>query len=117
MIASFRYLWRHHPVRLSAFATALLAAVFFGIRLIVFTLYWSDPANRNLPIEGWMTPRYVAMSWDIPRDVVGEALGLEPDGGLGPVTLDRLAEDQGIPTDALISRLETAIAAHKADNR
>ena len=74
-------LWREHRLVFLAFVAALALTALFTIRAAVFAVYWTDPAHRDQAIEGWMTPRYVAHSWDLPRDVVGEALGLDPGGG------------------------------------
>ena len=61
-----------------------------------------------------MTPRYIAHSWDIPRDVMIEELGFAP-GNDGPQPLSAIAAERGEPVDVLISRIEAAIAAHRAE--
>jgi hypothetical protein len=57
-----------------------VAALFFAVRLTVFTIYWSDPAHRDQAVEGWMTPGYVARSWDVDPEVIRAALPPPPDG-------------------------------------
>lgn len=108
-----RQLWNQHRVATSIFVIACLAALFFAVRLAVFTIYWADPAHRDLPLEAWMTPGYVAMSWDVPREVVGEALGLEPASGARK-SLETLAAERGVPVSALTDTLRTAIADFRA---
>lgn len=76
-------------------------------------LYWADPAHQDQPIARWMTPRYVAMSWDVPKEVVIEALDMTP-VGRGPEPLSQLAKARGVPVEVLIADLETAIAAWRA---
>lgn len=106
-------LWREAPVLTIAFACALAFVVFFAGRLVMGAIYWADPAHRDVPLEAWMTPRFVAMSWQVPPELVGETLGLARDGGGRRVTLGQLADDRGVPVSALIADLETAIAAHR----
>lgn len=92
------------------------AVLFFGLRLVVFGMHWSDPANRNQPIAGWMSPGYVAMSWHVPKPVVMEALGLE-EKSRDRKSLDDLARERGLPVDVLIRELEDAIALHRQVDR
>ena len=65
-----RNFWRHQRVASLIFVVASLAAAFFAVRLVAAWIYWSDPTHRDAAIEGWMTPGYVAQSWDVPREVV-----------------------------------------------
>jgi hypothetical protein len=100
-----------------AFALAVAATALFGVRLAVSTLHWADPARRDQPIEGWMTPRYVAMSWDLPREVVADALALAPDGTGRRQTLAEIAKARGEDVDVLAARLRAAIDAYRAAPR
>jgi hypothetical protein len=106
---------RRAPGLAGALAVALLIAAVFGLRLANGALTWQDvPADPA--IAGWMTPRYVVRSWDVPPDLVAGALDLERDGIGRRVTLTALAEERGVPPAVLIDALETAIAAHR-ENR
>ena len=95
-------------------AGASLVALFFAARLVVFSVYWSDPARRDAVIEGWQTPGYVAMSWKVPRPVIADALGLE-EGERARVSLDQLAKERGVSTTDLIRDLEAAIHDFRSD--
>lgn len=103
---------RRQPVLALAFVAALLLTVLFAARTVLFAVYWADPEHRDHAIEGWMTPRYVAHSWALPPAVLRDALGPLPDRRRP--TLDAIAEAQGIPLEALVARVEAAIAAHRA---
>lgn len=103
-------LWRERRALVLAFCAAVLLAVFFAVRSALFWAHWSDPARRDEPLAGWMTPRYVALSWNVDRAVVGEALGLEPGGGRR-MTLAEIAAAQGVPLSELEARLMAAIEA------
>lgn len=96
---------------LVAFAVALLLSVFFGVQS--FRHAASITPEPDAPVAGWMTPRYVAMSWDVPRDVVAEALGVDLGEGAGRESLAGLAEERGVPVETLVADLEAAIAAHR----
>ena len=113
MISSLRRMWAAAPIATVILVIALSASAVFGVRTIGNWVYWNDPAHIDQPIAGWMTPRYVAFSWDVPRPVMIDALGMgdkNPEGR----NLKRLAEAQGIPLDQLIARIEAAIEDHRA---
>jgi hypothetical protein len=117
MIAGIRTAVRTHPYLSASFALALALTLFFAIRAATFALYWADPAHRNQPIAGWMTPRYVAHSWALPPKVLRAALGpAAPEPG-DRRTLADLARDTGIPLETLIADLEAAAAAHRASEQ
>lgn len=111
-----RTLWQKHRLASLLFLGALLVAAFFAVRLTMFTIYWSDPARREQPIEGWMTPGYVAMSWDVPKPIVAEAAGLSGTEGRR-IRLDDIAAERGIPLEALIDEIEGAIQEFKSRER
>ena len=102
-------LWREHRLVLLAFAAALAVTLFFTVRTAVFWVYWSDPARRDLAIESWMTPGYVAQSWQVEREVVGAALGLDPGEARGR-TLEEIAAARGVTLAELEAALMAAIA-------
>lgn len=113
VIGTLRQLWREHRLLLLAFLLALAVTVFFAIRMAVFWIYWADPAHRNQAIEAWMTPRYIAHSWDVPPPVVGAALGLEPDAGR--MTVGDVAARDGTNVEDLSRRIVAAILIHRAE--
>ncbi len=99
---------KRHPWLTGAFALALALFVVFAVRAALFAMYWSDPAKFRQPIEGWMTPRYVATSWRIPRPEMDAALGeAMPPKGVR-LTLNEIAKESGVPLEVLIERIEAA---------
>lgn len=94
----------------AGFVGACLLVVVFAIRLTFGAWYWSSHADQA--IEGWMPVGYVARSWDVPRPVLAEAIGLAP-GDAPRRSLSAIAAERGEPVEALIARLEAAIAAHR----
>ena len=107
-----RHLWQSHRWLLLGFLAALALTLFFAGRAAVFAVYWSQ--HRDEAIAGWMTPRYVAMSWDVPPEVVGDAMALSRDGTGRRTTLAEIAAARGMSLDALEAELAAAIAAYRA---
>lgn len=106
---------RRHPLLIAAFVLALAATVFFAVQSFRHAGGLGAPAAADEPIEGWMTPRYVALSWDVPREVVADALGLDLGRGTGPQSLEALAAARGLPVETVVATLEAAIEAHRAE--
>lgn len=77
-------------------------------------VYWADPAHRDRPIEGWMTPRYVVQSWGLPPEIVTEALGDGPMPGKRR-TIEDLAADRGISVEELVARITAATQSYRAN--
>ncbi|SFR44713.1 hypothetical protein SAMN04488002_1876 [Litoreibacter janthinus] len=97
-------------------AAALVAGV-FGFRAVASFIYWNDQAHQFEPIAGWMTPRYVARSWQVPPEVVSNALELPLAGGQGRISLDEISQARGADLEAIIMSLHDAISAHKAERQ
>lgn len=113
MIAPLRRMWAAAPVATVILVVAVSASAFFGVRTVSNWIYWNDPNHIDQPIVGWMTPHYVAHSWDVPRRVMVEALAMgnkDPKGR----NLKHLAEAQGIPLEDMIAQIEAAIEDHRA---
>lgn len=116
MIRQVRRLWDAAPIATILLALSLAAAGYFGVRTVAFWVYWQDPAHRQQQIEPWMSPGYVAHSWQVPRRVVTGAIGLadRPPKG-GPRSLSDIAEERGVTFDDLATTLEDAIRAFHED--
>ncbi|MEC3862055.1 hypothetical protein VK792_12235 [Mesobacterium sp. TK19101] len=108
--------WKRHKPLLLAFVLAVATTGFFAVKLVIATVYWSDPAHRDQHIEGWMTPGYIAHSWNVPPEVIGTELGLQPGGTPKRITLDDIARERGVAVDTLIQQIEAAIAASRGRN-
>ena len=109
-MSGLRLLWREHRIALMAFLVAIAVTLFFAARFVAFTLYWSDPAHRNQAPEGWMTPGYVARSWQVPREDLFLELDLptKPDR---PRPLADIAAERGVPLPVLLDEVARAVAA------
>jgi hypothetical protein len=107
----WRWVWKEHRIATLVFGTAVAVAVIFAVRLVAFWIFWANPAHRKMAPEGWMTPGYVAMSWDVPREVVGEALGLEAGKRRA---LEDIAAERGVHLSDLIADLQAALDSYRA---
>lgn len=105
-------LWRRHPLLVSTFVLATALTLFFALRLTVQAVYWSN--HRDEVITPWMTPGYVAHSWDVPIEELEARVGLQrPQGKPQPLAVH--AGQQHIPVTELIDRIEAAIADIRAE--
>jgi hypothetical protein len=104
--------WRNLPWLFSGFLGALVLTLLFATRMVLFTVYWSDPAHRDQVVQGWMTPGYIANSWDIPRDDL-QAVFSDYAAPKSRMTLERLASENGVPLPDLIAQIEAAIDAYR----
>ncbi|MGY3437127.1 MULTISPECIES: hypothetical protein [unclassified Marinovum] len=111
-MSALRTLWRDNKLLLTGFVLALALMAFFAIRSVMFWVYWADPMHRNQAIEPWMTPRYIAHSWDVPPQIVGEAMHLDPSGGR--ITVAEVAAQQGVASGEIVRVVTAAILDHRA---
>ncbi|OAN84291.1 hypothetical protein A8B78_07435 [Jannaschia sp. EhC01] len=112
MIARLRAAWRKAPWLMSAFAVALALTLYFGTRMTMSAIYWADPRHIDQDIAGWMSPGYVAMSWDVPREVMIAAIGQDPSPGR-PHRLEDIASARGVPLATLIEQIEAEIQSFR----
>lgn len=111
MSYSVRRLWTERRGLFLAFCAAALITVFFAARGVFFAVYWSDPAHRDQPIEGWMTPGYIAHSWGVSPELVIQTLDLGQGEGSRRKTLSDIAKARGVDVEVLIAALQDAISS------
>jgi len=106
--------FKEHPFLTSSFVIAFAVTLFFVMRMVVFTVYWSDPAHRDQKVQNWMTPGYVSKSWDLPREDI-EALFKSLNLPIERKSIGRIADENGISVDELTRQIEAVIAAYRAN--
>ncbi|MEE9429151.1 MAG: hypothetical protein V3V25_13495 [Paracoccaceae bacterium] len=111
-----RNAWKHRPVLTSAFAVAVLLTVLFAVRSTVFMVYWSNPDHIDQEIRSWMTPRYIALSWHLPPEVMSQALGTEKMPGRRQSIAD-IAREQGISVQALVANIIATATTYRDSQR
>ena len=85
------------------FAGLLLSVIFLITIIFSFladAIYFNDPRHKNAELKAWMTPRYISLSYELPRPIVLELLGIKEDENF-PKRLDRLSEKLGITLEEL----------------
>jgi hypothetical protein len=95
-----------------AFLCAVAVTVAFGVRFVTSTIYWSQ--HRDEPIQAWMTIGMVARSYDVPREPLAIAAGVDPEVR-DRRTLSEIAVARGMTVHALIADLEAEIARIRAE--
>lgn len=106
-----RRLWQRHPVLSAAFGLAVLASVGFALRGLMFAgMLW---LRAEQPVEGWMTPRFIALVYGLEVERVETGLGLRDSDARG-LSLERLARLQGRPVAELMETVNAIIATAPA---
>ena len=114
MLNGIKHLWQRNKFLLLAFGFAAIATVFFATRMIVLGIYWADPDHQNQPLEGWMTPRYVAYSYGLEADEFEQVLGIDPTA-VSRVHLRDLLKEQDLTLSELQARLDALVAARPTE--
>jgi hypothetical protein len=109
-------LWTHNRYLLLAFVLVVALMGVFGVRTASQVIYWADPAHQDQPLAGWMTPRYVGQSYDVPREVVQSAFDLPLDAPPRRVSLETLATEHGASMDDMQMRIDAAVADWRASH-
>ena len=99
--------WRHW-VAVVAFLLAVFTAGFFAVRTVRHAIYWSQ--HKDETIRPWMSVHYVSRSYQVPPQVLYQAIGLSP-APRDRRPLREIALEQNRPVDALILELQKAIDA------
>lgn len=107
-------LWAHNRLLLVAFVVVICLACFFGLRAGGQFIYWSNPDHQDQTLAGWMTPRYVSQSYNVPPEVVQSAFDMADDGPPRRVSLETLATEKGMRMEDMQKRIDDAVDAWRA---
>lgn len=99
-------LWQRHPVLVSCFALALVLSLSFGVRAVMVAARFQGAVDR--PVAGWMTPRYIVTTYNLPNEVVAKILDLPPHTN-PRLPLETIARSQGRDLRDLTDALDAAI--------
>ena len=105
---------RENWILLSVFLLAVVFGLFMASRLFLDFLYFNDPQNVDVDLKPWMTPRFVVLTYDLPRPFVFELLSLDPEEGSG-LRLRRIAERDGITMEELTTRVREAAEQYRIE--
>lgn len=83
---------------------------YMTVDLGIKATHFADPANRERPIEAWMSPRYVVHSWQLTKASMFQAMGYDPATPLIdlPRTMGDVVRETGMTLDQLQDRIKTA---------
>lgn len=108
---SFLAFARKNMIPIALLSVSVIAIIFFSKGFIANLIYFADPKHKNQPLEYWMTPKYVVMSYDLPPPIIDEVMGLRPKiDKRKPLT--KVIEDLDITLEELQNRINEAQAAH-----
>ena len=110
--AFLRYALRRHPVVMALLAVALVALGMLLAGLISEALQMLGPVAHDRPLEPWMSPRLVGHAWGLPKPVVLELMGIDPNTPphAGPRTLAEVMAREGLTLAELQDRVAAAAA-------
>ncbi len=92
-------------------AASFFALVYFTGSFIAELIYFNDPRHQNEALQPWMTPYYVALSYDLPRDTIKEIFEFK-DGVEGSKRMSFVAERLDLSLEELTEKVRTAAQAH-----
>ena len=115
MNAKFTDFIRKNLLLVSLTVLTLVVIFWFGFRLLADFLYFNDPRNVDVDLKGWMTPRFIGITYDLPRELVFEVLELSPESARGQ-RLRFVAEDLGLTLDELTEKVRAAAKVYRAAN-
>lgn len=104
---------RQHWFLTLGFIVSLAFAVWYAYAFLADAIYFNDPRHKDQALKGWMTPRYVVMSYDLPKETVRDALGLIPNDRDRPIRLSVIAERQKLSLDELTDKVRAAAKAYR----
>ncbi|MCV2403971.1 hypothetical protein OFY17_13965 [Marinomonas sp. C2222] len=97
---------------ISGFFTFFIISLWFGFTFLADAIYFNDPDHQDDELKGWMTPKYVELSYELPRPVVLQALGL-PEKLDSRVRMGKIASSQGISLEMLTERVRLAASNYR----
>lgn len=56
-------------------AVSFFALIYFAGSFVAELIYFNDPRHQNEALKPWMTPQYVGLSYDLPRETVDGIFG------------------------------------------
>lgn len=114
MLDRIKTLWAHHRMATLAFLTLFCITFYFAFNAVAAAVYWNDPRHQDQPLAHWMTPRYVGQSYDIPPNVLGPALFIDPKDPPRRLRLEDIATANGVTLEILQKRVSEATATFRA---
>ena len=103
---------RENWILLSLFVLAAAIALWFAAQFISQAIYFHDPRNRDVNLKSWMTPRYIVMTYELPREFVAETLELT-DISQRKLSLGKIADELGLTMGELTEKVRAAAEEYR----
>jgi hypothetical protein len=106
-----------HKLAVLGFVSSVVAVVVLSSTILADAIYFNDPRHQDVELQSWMTPRYVCLSYDLPRPLMKEILGIEEEDFDGrPRRLDHYADNIGVSLGELTNIVRIAATAHRVQD-
>jgi hypothetical protein len=106
---------RNHVGVLAVLVIACGAGLWFAADIVLDFVYFNDPRHQDEAIMPWMTPRYVGMSYDLPREVIHDIFGLDADGPRG-MTMRNIAAEHNMTLHELTEKVRITANEFRAEH-
>lgn len=107
---------KRHWLPIAGFCISAVLAVWFGFTFLASAIYFNDPRHQDEALKGWMTPRYIVLSYELPREVVFDALAIEIENKGRPPRMENIAADQDVSLDELTKRVRAVADQYRKEN-
>lgn len=91
--------------------------LWFGFTFLAEAIYFNDPRHKDEQLKRWMSPRYVVMSYDLPRSVMLEVFNLSAKDLHTRPRMQDIADRMGLSLDELSERVRKAAIAYREANQ
>ena len=103
---------RQNWLLVAVFLGSVALGLWFAAHALLDALYFNDPRNVDVDLKRWMTPRYVVLTYDLPRSLVAELLELDSEEDRG-VRLGKLAAERALSMEELTALVREAAAQYR----
>ncbi|WP_415146214.1 hypothetical protein [Limimaricola cinnabarinus] len=110
MTGFFRFVWHRHRRLGLVTLVAFGMLIFFAADFAGEAIYFANPANRDRPVEPWMSIRYVERSWDLTKPVIFDIIGYDVDTppDAVPRSVAEFLRESGMTLPEFQARIEEA---------
>lgn len=114
MTTKLKRLWHEHKLMLIGFVLVSILTLLFFMRTVIGAVYFNN--NKDRPIEPWMPIGFIAKSYQVPSEVLVQAVGIPLDKSILR-QLRRVSQETDIPYDRLVEILMETIKEFRASEQ
>lgn len=116
-LSKFKRFAKSHWLAITGFLLSATIALFFGFTFMANAIYFNDPKHQDEALKDWMTPRYIVLSYDIPREIVADALGLDADNKGKRIRLLDIAKAQNLTIEQLTEKIRNVAQTYRESQK